>query len=168
MKKLCSILSTLLLTALLLMALCIAGPMALGYKELTVLSGSMEPNIPVGSVVCVDTRVDATELIEGDVVTYKLENGAYVTHRLLQNDTANRQLITQGDANDNEDAPVSYERYYGRVKLHLPYMGYVITGIRTPRGIMAVTALVVVIILLNSLPALLSRGEDGEKKSETK
>ena len=168
MKKICSILSTLLLTALLLMALCIAGPMALGYKELTVLSGSMEPNIPVGSVVCVDTRVAAAELAEGEVVTYKLENGTFVTHRVVSNDVENRQLITRGDANDNDDAPVSYGRYYGRVKLHIPYLGYITTGVRTPRGILAVTAVVVVIILLNSVPALLTKTEEAGEKSENK
>ena len=165
MKKVCSVLSTVLLAALFLTALCFVGPMALGYKELTVLSGSMEPTIPVGSLVCVDTKTDVSELENGDVITYRIGNGTFVTHRLLRRDEENRQLITRGDANEMEDAPVEYAQLYGRVKFHIPFMGFVSTGIRTPKGILCVTGLVAVIILLNTIPAILSLPDEEKKKN---
>lgn len=168
MKKVCNIVSTLLLVVMFLAALCFVGPMALGYKELTVLSGSMEPTIPVGSLVCVDTKIDAGELENGDVITYRMGNGTFVTHRLLRKDEENRKLITRGDANDVEDGPVDYGQLYGRVKFHIPYMGFVSSGIRTPKGIFCVTGLLAVIILLNTIPAILSLPDEEKKDGEKK
>ena len=95
MKKLCSILSTVLLILLLLLALAFIVPMLLGYKEMTVLSGSMEPNIPVGSIVCVDDDAPLTELDPGDVITYQLDSSTFVTHRLVSIDSASETLITR-------------------------------------------------------------------------
>ena len=44
-KKICNILSTVVLVVLLAAAAIIFVPMLLGYKEMAVLSGSMEPAI---------------------------------------------------------------------------------------------------------------------------
>ena len=167
MKKLCSILSTVLLILLLLLALAFIVPMLLGYKEMTVLSGSMEPNIPVGSIVCVDDDAPLAELDPGDVITYQLDSSTFVTHRLVSIDSASGTLITQGDANEVEDAPVSFQQYYGKVAFHIPYLGYLSSNLRTPAGIMTVTGVVIVIILLNTLPALLSKDEkDGSGRTD--
>ena len=59
-KKICNILSTIVLVVLLAAAAVILVPMLLGYKEMAVLSGSMEPTIPVGSLVYVKP-VEASE-----------------------------------------------------------------------------------------------------------
>ena len=58
-KKICNILSTVVLVVLLAAAAIIFVPMLLGYKEMAVLSGSMEPAIPVGSLIYVKP-VEAT------------------------------------------------------------------------------------------------------------
>ena len=57
-KKICNLISYLVLVVLLAVAAVIALPLLLGYKELAVLTGSMEPNVPVGSMVYVK-QVDA-------------------------------------------------------------------------------------------------------------
>ena len=165
MAKVCNILSTLILAVLLILALLFIVPMVLGYTELAVLSGSMEPNIHVGSIVYVDKSVQGEELEVGDVVTYSLQSGTYVTHRVISTDDDAGTLVTQGDANDAPDGEIAYSNILGRVKFHLPYLGYISTNIRTSKGIMAITGLVVIIILLNFLPALLSpASKDGKKK----
>lgn len=174
MIKVCNAVSTLILILLLLFALPLVVPMLLGYTELAVLSGSMEPAIHVGSIVYVDKSVTGDELEVGDVVTYSIQAGTFVTHRVLSLDDEADVMVTQGDANDAPDGEVPYSKIVGRVKFHLPYLGYISTNIRTSKGIMAITILVVVIILLNCLPAILASDEEDEaegkkeKKSKAK
>lgn len=167
MKKVCGILSTILLILLLVLALSFVGPMLFGFKELAVLSGSMEPAIPVGSIVYVDDDVNTSELQVGDIVTYYLDSNTFVTHRVVSIDTASQTLVTQGDANTVADGDITFSQIYGRVAFHLPYIGYISTNIRTPAGIMTVSAVVAVIIMLNILPAAFDKsGEEGKKKNE--
>lgn len=167
MTKVCNALSGVILTALFILALLFTVPMLLGYTQLAVLSGSMEPNIHVGSIVYVDKSINGDDLEVGDVVTYSLSSGAYVTHRVVSLDKTSGTVVTQGDANNTPDGEIEYSRILGRVKFHLPYLGYISRNIRTSRGILTVTAVAVVIILLNFLPALVNSSKnDEEKKSD--
>lgn len=167
MVKVCNVLSTLIMVVLLCLALPFILPMLFGYTELAVLSGSMEPNIPVGSIVYVDKSVTGEELEVGDVVTYSIQSGTFVTHRVLSVDDEARVMVTQGDANDAPDGEVPYANVVGKVKFHLPMLGFISTNIRTSKGIIAITVLVVVIILLNCLPSILT-ADDAEEAQEKK
>ena len=158
-KKICNTLSALLLAALAAVALAFLIPMLLGYREMAVLSGSMEPAIPVGSIVCVKPT-EASQLQAGDVCTYLLPDGStYVTHRVLSVDSEARTLVTQGDANDAPDGEIAFSQVFGRAAFHLPLLGYLTTGIKTPTGIFAACGLVILIILLNFVPAIIAAGE---------
>ena len=66
-----------------------------------VLSGSMEPEIPTGSVVVVDGR--KKEWNPGDVITYRRGN-MVVTHRIVEK--SEEGYCTKGDANAEEDAGI--------------------------------------------------------------
>ena len=48
---------------------------------------------------------------------------------------------------------------FGRAAFHLPLLGYLTTGIKTPTGIFAACGLVILIILLNFVPAIIAAGE---------
>ena len=166
-KKICNTLSALLLAALAAVALAILIPMLLGYREMAVLSGSMEPAIPVGSIVCVKPT-EASQLQAGDVCTYLLPDGStYVTHRVLSVDSEARTLVTQGDANDAPDGEIAFSQVFGRAAFHLPLLGYLTTGIKTPTGIFAACGLVILIILLNFVPAIIA-AEEAEKAGAPK
>lgn len=163
-KKICNGLSTLILILLLAVAAVILVPMLLGYKEMAVLSGSMEPTIPVGSLVYVKP-VEAAELAVGDVCTYRLPDGeTFVTHRVMSVDPENRTLVTQGDANDAPDGDIQFEQVYGRTDFHIPYVGYAIQNIRTPVGIMSICGVVMLVILLNFIPAIIDAAEEEKKQ----
>lgn len=69
-----------------------------------VLSGSMEPEIPTGSVVVVDGR--KKEWNPGDVITYRRGN-MVVTHRIVEK--SEEGYYTKGDANAEEDAGIVLE-----------------------------------------------------------
>jgi signal peptidase len=102
-------------------------PRAVHGSALTVLTGSMTPTIPVGSVVVVQP-VDAGTLHVGDVITYQRTPGKpdYVTHRItaIHTGTTPVTLTTKGDANRGEDvSPVPVTAVRGRVLFHVPYLG---------------------------------------------
>ena len=125
-KKICNFLSTIVLVVLLAAAAVILVPMLLGYKEMAVLSGSMEPTIPVGSLVYVKP-VEVSELKTGDVCTYYLSDGeTFVTHRVMSIDPDAQTLVTQGDANEDPDGDIQFSQVYGRADFHLPYLGFAI------------------------------------------
>lgn len=76
-------------------------------SPLIVISGSMEPEIHVGSLI-VSTTVKAKDLHVGDIASFKREDGVLVTHRIVSNVAfpGNDELRTvrmKGDANNAED-----------------------------------------------------------------
>jgi len=162
LKKICNFLSTVLLIFLLIIAGLLVVPPLLGYQSLAVLSGSMEPNIGVGAIAYV-AETDASELEVGDVVTYNIGDGTYVTHRIVEIDSDNQCLVTKGDANDVADSnPVTFEQIVGRVNFHVPLLGYISIYIKTPLGIAGICGVVFIMVLLTFLPDVFSE----EKKED--
>lgn len=165
-KKICNVLSTVVLAVLMVLAAVILVPMIGGYKELVVLSGSMEPTISVGSLVYVK-QVDPSQLKVGDVCTYYLENGeTFVTHRVISTNPEAKTLVTQGDANQAPDGDIDFEQVYGKVGFHLPYIGYMVTNVKTPVGIMSICGVLMLVIILNFVPAIIDAGEEEKRKSK--
>jgi len=121
-------------------------PRATHSTALTVLTGSMTPGIPVGSVV-VDRPVDPGTLHVGDVATYQKEPGKaeYITHRIVKIDaTKTPTLFTfKGDANRGPDVtPVPASAIRGKVWFHVPYLGAIRDALHTKGGLAGVAMLV--------------------------
>ena len=121
---------TLMLAMLALLVITILIPAVAGAERFTVLTGSMDPTYPPGTLIVVDP-VEQDELGVGAAITYQLRPGEpeVVTHRIIsaaQSARGIRTYITQGDANDIPDEkPVVYEQIRGRVWYSIPYLGYV-------------------------------------------
>jgi signal peptidase len=102
-------------------------PSVFGLKSLTVVSGSMEPTLGVGSVV-IDEVISPLDARPGDIVTFKDPlRPRQLTHRLqkvrVEGDTA--YMTTLGDANDAPERwTVETDGHIGRVVAHLPKLGY--------------------------------------------
>lgn len=112
------------LVAVIGLCLPITAPRLFGFEMYDVVSGSMEPEIPVGSVLYVKA-CDLQDVTEGDVIAYEDADGV-VAHRVVTNRPSLGEFVTKGDANDVEDRePVPYDRVVGRVELHLPVLGMV-------------------------------------------
>lgn len=80
-KKICSILSTVLMVLMVLVAAALLVPYLFGYRPMAVLSASMEPAYPTGSVVFVK-KVEPAEIEIGDPITFHREGLAEpITHR---------------------------------------------------------------------------------------
>ena len=126
-------------------AIAVLVPRLAGATPYVVLTGSMEPQMPPGTLVVVKP-VDADEITTGTVLTYQVESGkpTVVTHRVTSvavNGKGELRFWTKGDANKAPDAhqvlpvQVKGERWY-----YVPYLGYVtsvITGEQREAGLAA-------------------------------
>lgn len=123
---------------ILLPAATFAAPM-IGRQLLAVRGESMEPAIPLGSLVLVSERA-TDDLRVGDIVTWRAENGVYVTHRLIRivEQDGGVFVQTQGDANDDPDpSAVPVTAVVGVVDGWLPVAGYLTTMLGTPTGLIS-------------------------------
>lgn len=158
--KVCSALCTIIIVAFAAMAGVLVLPVLFGCKNMAVVSGSMEPGIPVGSLVVVK-EVEPESLKAGDVISYRMSGDTMVTHRIAEIDTQNGQVITKGDANEAADAnPVAFSDVVGRKLFHVPFLGYLSIYIKTPLGIVGACAVLIVLILLNYLPTVFEPEEE--------
>ncbi|TCL49173.1 signal peptidase I, partial [Allofournierella massiliensis] len=135
--KALSAVATVLLLAVMAVALPFSLPKLFGYQIYNVLTQSMEPAMPVGSAIYVK-RCDPQALRQGEIITYRLSEatGLVETHRVVENDTQAKQLITQGDANALPDVdPVSYERVVGKVVVCIPVLGTVSEMLHSGPGV---------------------------------
>ena len=73
LKKAWSILSTVMVVLVVLFAVLLVGVRVFGIQVYSVISGSMEPEYPVGSLIYVK-KVDPDEIKVRDVITYVLPN----------------------------------------------------------------------------------------------
>ena len=119
---LCNIIGTLILAAVILTSVPLAVPRLLGYEIYNVTSGSMEPALPVGSVIYVQ-RVAPETVKEGEIIAYYVD-GTVITHRVVENRFVEGEFVTKGDANDMEDfSNTHYSDLVGVVKYHIPVLG---------------------------------------------
>src|SRR3978361_543070 len=129
------------------------GPHVFGYRTLTMLTGSMSPEIDPGDVVVV-TPVATAEVTKGMVITYHIPIGDHslITHRVIsvQHSTDGTITVnTKGDANKAADpwtATLQGDTAY-QVRGVVPAIGNLIRVLRTPG---------VTDVLLYGAPALLA------------
>lgn len=159
-KKVCNILMAIIMVILVSVAGILFVPRLLGYENFAVISGSMEPNIPVGAIVY--TKEVAFEDINvGDVISFRISSNTMVTHRVVEIDSDNKQFTTKGDANNvNDGDQVKYQNVVGKVAFTIPLLGYITIYVKTPLGIAGICAILFVIILLNYLPDVFEKKEN--------
>ena len=84
-------------------ALFVTAPSLVGYRSLTVLTGSMRPTVDPGDAV-VDEVIRPLDARVGDIVTFPdpEHRGRLTTHRLRGITVRGRRayMVTRGDAND--------------------------------------------------------------------
>lgn len=123
-KKIHTVLSVIMITVIIILGGIFFIPNILGYKPYNVLTGSMEPTYPVGSLIYVK-EVAADTLKTGDVITI-IGGGAPITHRIVEIDSEQQLVYTKGDANQNVDGASSFGQIKGKVaKVHFPFLGKV-------------------------------------------
>ena len=117
-----------------------------GIRPLTVMSGSMEPDIKTGSVAIIETNLtDFNEIERGDIIAFDI-GGSLVTHRAV--DITEDGIVTKGDYNNTKDLwIVTDANYYGKELFSVPYIGFLIIFIRQH---IIVTILVIAAVLITA------------------
>jgi signal peptidase len=120
--------------SLALLALVSVAPLPGNYKIYTVLSGSMEPALKVGSLI---VTVPAFSYKVGDIITYRpsLYSKTSITHRIsaIKNDGNVIAYVTKGDANNAADSqPVLASMITGKTMFTVPHAGYLLVALRKP------------------------------------
>ncbi|MBA8815677.1 signal peptidase [Microbacterium halimionae] len=116
-----------------------------------ILTGSMAPSMPAGTLIVVQD-VRATALQVGDVVTVPRETSSIpVTHRIvsIETDAADGQvrfLTMQGDANARADTEIYRVRDAQRVVFSLPGVGTAIGLLGSPLFVGIGTLIAAIII----------------------
>mgnify|MGYP004622617431 FL=1 len=129
----CRIFGTVILLAVLAVCLPLSVPKLLGYQVYDVVSGSMDPAIPVHSVVLVQTAAPE-DIQPREIVAYR-SGSSVVIHRLVENHIVEGELVTKGDANAEPDPlKVGYADVLGTVTAHLPFIGIYAGALNTLPG----------------------------------
>lgn len=110
-----------------------------GYSIFEVQTGSMAKTINVGDWVIVK-RTNEPEL--NDIVTYKKGND-FITHRIVE--AYKGTYVTQGDANNTKDDPISQDQIVGKVVKILANFGTIKKTILNPFVLIALIITVYVI-----------------------
>ena len=132
-KHILNILTWLLfLLAGVLLAVMVLIPRLNGWVPLAVLSGSMEPTIPTGSMVVIERvqgEADLAGIRTGDVITFlpRPDDPTLVTHRVMSQAVradGSTIFVTRGDANSADDPdPVGATQIRGVLRYHVPMAG---------------------------------------------
>lgn len=124
-------------------------PSVFGYKVMTVITGSMKPQINPGDLVIATNIKDLNSVKVGTVVSYLNKENVLITHRVIEinNNKGLRTYITKGDANPAADVePVSQSQIQGTYKAKIPYLGYVGMFVKTGIGMISLIVIPLIII----------------------
>lgn len=152
--------------------LAIVVPAVTGSTTLTVLTSSMEPNLPPGTMVVV-RPTDPQKIEPGMIMTYQLKSGepTVVTHRVTQvlmTADGQRLFITQGDANPTADSdPVREVQVRGTVWYAIPYVGWAALALHGEQRAIVITVAVVALFGYAAW-AFVSSMVDRARRSRTK
>jgi signal peptidase len=127
-------------------------PRLFGATPYVVLTSSMEPTMPPGTLVIV-RHVDPASINAGDAITFQIRSGKpdVATHRvvaLVRGPDGGPAFVTQGDANPNADPTiVRAAQVKGAVWYAVPELGRVATWL-TPAQRSTLLGLVIGFLLL--------------------
>ncbi len=150
---------TFLLIGLILVCLPLTVPRLFGYHIYSVVSGSMEPAIPTGSLVYIG-ETELKDVSEGEVLAFygARDSASIITHRVVENRVLTGEFITKGDANQTEDmTPIPYENVIGKVVCSVPVAGVVAEMFTSREGKIIAGSVIVAALLLQALAAIAER-----------
>lgn len=151
MKKAIDVISTVLIVLLVALVLLLHGSKLIGINTYAVLSGSMEPSYPTGSIVYV-RPIAGDEVKIDDPITFCSDGKTVVTHRAVKIDAEAKTIVTRGDANETDDAAIGFDDVIGKVVFSVPLLGYVAVFLSTVAGkcfLVAGFLLAIILILLS-------------------
>lgn len=171
--------SSLMIGLVVLLAILLFGLRFVGLTPYTVLSPSMEPKYPTGSLIYL-VKVDPDELQVKDVITFRLGGGTTATHRIIElvadeQDPTHIRFRTKGDNNDTPDGSlVEKDAVVGKAVLCIPYLGYLAQYMQKPPGSytviavgLAMIAYTIVVDMVTEQKKENNKSKEGDAQNET-
>lgn len=116
-------------------------------RSMVVLSGSMQPVMPLGSLVFVK-KADSYNI--SDVISFTNKNNTIVTHRIIEK--VDNSFRVKGDANNSPDTElVDGNSIIGKEVFMIPLVGYFIHFLKTPKGFLVFIIIPAVIYIFLEL-----------------
>ncbi len=171
LKKIWNGVTTLLVAAVVILAILLTGVRVIGLTPYAILSGSMEPQYPVGSLIYVK-KVDPTSIQVGDNITFVMNEELMVaTHQVYDIDPEEQCFYTQGIANRDDagniihdGSPVHYENLIGKPMFCIPGLGYFSDYVTKPPGMYLAASAALIVLLLTFVPDLIDKADAIDKK----
>lgn len=158
-KKTAKITGNILFALILIFVALLISVRLFGIQVYSVISGSMEPEYPVGSLIYVK-KAEPSDISVGDVITFVLPSNTPATHRVVRIDEQNRCFYTKGDANEAEDgSPVDFRNLIGTPVFKIPHLGYLIYSVQHPPGLYIFISAGAVLLLIVFLPDLFKKSK---------
>ncbi len=123
------------------------------YQPVIIKSGSMEPALPMGSLVVIQS---SDEYLVGDVIAFKYQTATgeqLVIHRIhkVSPNLEEKSYVTKGDANQNyEPEVVLNSAVLGKVTVLIPHVGWWLAQLKNGYGILAAIFIPAAIFLVES------------------
>ena len=148
--------------ALLLLIVVPAVLPVLGRHMYVVRGGSMEPAIPLGSIVVVHA-MDPAAVKVGEVITYQTAAGTVVTHRVTAIEPGTElSFQTKGDASTSDDpSPIPASEIVGSVEYALPGVGILVAVLGSPMGVALTVGILGALLVLAWSTEKLARSVGG-------
>ena len=159
--SICAWLGTIMLTGLVVFCIPLTLPRLFGYHIYSVVSGSMEPAIPVDSMVYIKTEAPE-DMKKDDVIAFygARESNAIITHRVVENRIVMGEFITKGDANQTEDMnPVPYSNFIGKVVYSIPVLGSIAEALTSTMGKIIAGGVIAAALILEVIASAVRRRE---------
>lgn len=123
------------------------------YKILIVQSGSMEPNLHLGSVVITKP---AENYQKNDIITFSEPTNpkVLVSHRIVrvEKQAGDTSFITKGDANEDPDTEKKLKQsVIGKVLFSIPLAGYFVNFAKSKNGLLMLIIIPSVLIIVNEI-----------------
>lgn len=174
-KRVWNAVTTALVVLVVILAILVVGVRLVGIMPYTVLSGSMEPEYHVGSIIYVWTDIDPLKLKVNDPVTFMLDENTVATHRIIEvipdeNDPTVVRFRTKGDANQEPDGPPLHSaNVIGKPIFTIPLLGYFAHYVQQPPWkYIALTACIVLLLSTLFSDLILFKKESKKLREEEK
>lgn len=159
--KITKIILNTLSTVIIVLGIAFIGLYIYGIQPYVVESGSMEPTIKTGSICFINKRVNYDDMHVNDIIAFKLDTGAFATHRIVS--ITDEGFQTKGDANNNIDSVITTRsNFLGKNIYSIPGAGFIIKAIQSARGKIIFATIIIVIFLAGILI-----GEPSKKKEKS-
>ena len=170
MKKALKYSGVTLVALLLLLALAVIFAPRMGWRIDTVLSGSMSPTLETGGAVVTQPVAPETIGLDDIITYYSPTDGKLITHRVVGIQEGPLYFHTKGDANEDADPYlVPTQNVVGKVRFHIPLLGYVANFIRSPLGfilLLGVPGLIIIGMEMRKIWVELSEEEKRKKQNQ--